>query len=633
MPNGYTGQILRVNLSNNSISVENPDDKFYRRYVGGATFIAYSLLKELKPRTDPLGPDNKLIFAAGPVTGTPLPGAARNCVGAKSPRSGAYAKAEVGGFFGTELKRAGYDAVIVEGKAERPVYLWIHDGEAEIRDASQLWGKTTKESQEAIRAELGDRLIRTAQIGPAGERLVSIASITNDLIASAARTGLGAVMGSKNLKAVAVRGHKAPQMVDPAVVSTIGKWVRDNARTPGMFASAYIGTGRDMTGGRNTGNLPTNNFRDGDFPNVEAISAQAIKDTGLAIRYDSCFACPLHCKKIVEVKEGPYTIDPAYGGPEYETLAAFGSHCGIGDLKAICKAHEICNAYSLDTISTGVAIAFGMECFENNILTREDTGGIKLTFGNTEAMLQVVELIGKREGIGALLGEGTRKAAERLGKGAERFAMHVKGIEIPMHEPRLKHGLGLTYSITAHGADHMESIQDTQYEKEGPQFDAIKTWGFLNPLPLKDLGPRKVALAHIGHLWRLYMDSLVMCMFVRLPEHQIAEAVRAITGWNTSTTEALKVGERAATIARAFNIREGLSHADDQLPPRFFQPATRGPLKETAIDPAAMDKAIHSFYRRMGWDAETGMPTAEKLEELEIDWVVEELAKAGIKAP
>ncbi len=633
MPNGYTGQILRVNLSNGSISVDKPDDNFYRRYVGGAGFVGYFLLKELKPGIDPLGPDNKLIFAPGPVTGTPLPGNGRNCVGAKSPRSGGYAKAEAGGFFGAELKRSGYDAVIVEGKAERPSYLWIHDGEAEIRDASHLWGKATKESQEAIRTELGDSLIRTAQIGPAGERLVDFAAVINDLKAAAARTGMGAVMGSKNLKAIAVRGRKAPQMADPAQVRTLAKWVRDNVKTPLFATIAEFGTGRNMGPGRDSGNLPTNNFRDGDFPDPEKIGAQYLQESGLEIKMESCYACPLRCKKIIEVKEGPYTIDPAYGGPEYETLGAFGSTCGIGDVKAICKAHEICNAYSLDTISAGVTIAFGMECFENGIITREDTGGIDLSFGNTEAMLQVIELIGKREGIGALLAEGTRKAAERLGKGAEAFAMHVKGVEVPMHEPRLKQGLGLTYSVTPYGADHMVGIHDTAYAMAGPGLDALKIWGFIDPLPLTDLGPRKVAVARIGHLWRFYLDSLVLCMFVRYNENQIMEAVRAVTGWNTSTMEGLKVGERAVTLARAFNMREGLTRADDQLPKRFFQPTTVGALKETAINPAAMDKAIDTFYGMMGWDSETGVPTAGKLEELEMEWAIEEMAKAGITAP
>ena len=523
---------------------------------------------------------------------------------------------------------------IVEGKEKRPVYLWIHDGEAENRDARHLWGKNTKESQEDIRVELGDSLIRTAQIGPGGEQLIDFASIINDLKASASRTGMGAVMGSKNLKAIAVRGRKTPNMANPAEVTSLAKWLRDSVKISGGGPPSQVGTGADLTRGRATGNLPTRNFRDGDFADAEKIGAQALKDTGLTIKMESCYACPVRCKKVVEVKgPKPYAVDPAYGGPEYETLASFGSTCGVGDAEAICKAHELCNAYSLDTISAGVTIAFAMECFENGILTREDTGGIELTFGNAEAMVKVLQLIGKREGIGMLLAEGTHKAAERLGRGAEEFAMNIKGVEIPMHDPRLKQGLGLTYSVTAHGPDHMVSIHDTSSVDEGPRLDAIKIWGFLDPLPLNDLGPRKVALCKTVHLWRHYLDSLIECMFVRFSQDQITEAVKAITGWNTSIVEELKVGERAVTLARAFNMREGLTSADDQLPRRFFQPTTVGALKETAIDPVAMDRAIHIFYRMMGWDSETGVPTAEKLEELEVEWAIEEMAKAGITAP
>lgn len=627
MPKGYTGNILRVNLSNNSVSVDNPDDGFYRKYAGGAGLIAYFLLKEIKPGIDPMGPDNKLIFAPGPLTGTPLPGGARNSVGAKSPRSGGYAKAEAGAFFGAELKRAGFDAIIVEGKAAKPVYLWVHDGEAEIRDASRLWGMNTKESQTAIREELGDTLIRTAQIGPGGENLVSYAAIINDLFAAAARTGLGSIMGSKNLKAVAVRGHKAPEMADPAKVRDLTNTLREYLATPAGSQQGIYGTGRELVGGATSGNLPIHNFRDGEFPGADKLGSQYLKEIGLMVDMESCYACPVHCKKVIEYKGADLTIDRAYGGPEYETLGAFGSTCGVGDPKAVCKAHELCNAFSLDTISTGVTIAFAMECYENGLLTSEDTGGIDLRFGNAAAMLKVIELIARREGIGDLLAEGSRKASQRIGKGAEKFAMQVKGVEVPMHEPRLKQALGLNYSVNSYGADHMVGIHDTSL------VSTVNQWGFTEPFALNDLGPRKVAIYKYNHLWRHFLDSIVLCMFVRFSEHQAIEAVRAITGWNATVVDALKIGERAVTLARAFNMREGLTSADDRLPDRFFQPTTSGALKNTAIDPEAMEKAIHTYYGMMGWDKQTGVPTADKLEELEMNWAVDAMAAGGVKSP
>ncbi|MDD5288958.1 MAG: aldehyde ferredoxin oxidoreductase N-terminal domain-containing protein, partial [Dehalococcoidales bacterium] len=324
-PGGYNGKILRVNLTSNSIVTEEIGDAFCRKYLGGAGFIAYFLLKELPQGVDPLGPDNKLIFANGPLTGTHLPGNARHCVGAKSPLSNTIAKAEVGEFWGPELKFAGYDAVIIEGKAAKPVYLWINDGQSSIRDASHLWGKNTKETQDTIRAELNDEKVRVGMIGPAGENLVRYACIMHGLFDAAGRGGLGAVMGSKNLKAIAVRGHKAVQAAEPERVKEVREWV--NANLDSLRGFKEFGTGGAMAGFEATGNLPVRNFRDGLFPAVNLIDGKAIRDT-IRIGMDGCFACPVRCKKVVKA-EAPYTVDPAYGGPEYETLASLGSNCGI----------------------------------------------------------------------------------------------------------------------------------------------------------------------------------------------------------------------------------------------------------------------------------------------------------------
>ena len=614
VPGGYNGKTLRVNLSDNSISEEAIDELFCRKYVGGAGFVSYFLWKELKPRVDPLGPDNKLIFAAGPVTGVPLPGNGRHCIGAKSPLTGGYAKSEIGGFWGAELKHAGFDAIIVEGKAEKPVYLWIQDGEVSLRDASHLWGKNTKETQETIRGELGDNLIRVASIGPGGENLVRFACIMNDLKDAAGRGGTGAVMGSKNLKAIAVRGHKRLKVADPERIKEIRQWVLDN---PKLWASLHeVGTGAGMEAGVASGNIPVHNFLDGEFPEISKITAEAVRDT-IRIKMEACYACPVRCKKVVKVDE-PYSVDPAYGGPEYETLAALGSTCDISDLKAVAKGNELCGAYSLDTISTGVTVAFAMECFENGLLTTKDTNGIELKFGNAEAMVKIIELIARREGIGNLLAEGTARAAQRIGRGAEKFAMHSKGLEIPMHEPRVKAALGLGYEVNPHGADHVANMHDTFYAQPGVQLDKVKPLGVLEPLSADELGPRKVATFRDVHTFRVAIDSLVVCIMLPYDAKQLTDILAAVTGWKTSTTELLKVGERALTMARLFNIREGLSAADDKLPDRFFQPKRNGVLSTKHYSREQLEKAKSHYYTLMGWDAKTGIPTPEKLEALGI---------------
>lgn len=615
MPYGYSGQILRVNLSQGTTSADTLDELFCRKHLGGAGFVSYFLLKELRPGIDPLSPENKLIFALGPVTGVPLPGSGRHCVGAKSPLTGGYAKSESGGFWGAELKRAGYDAVIVEGKAEKPVYLWIHDGEVSIRDASYLWGKNTKETQETIRAELGDSRIRVAAIGLGGERLVRFACIMNDLKDAAGRGGMGAVMGSKNLKAIAVRGHKGPEVAEPERIKELRQWVLAHRE---LWASLHdLGTGATMEAHIATGNAPVHNFLDGEFPAAVDISAQAIRDT-IRIKMEACYACPVRCKKVVKVDE-PYSVDPAYGGPEYETLAALGSTCDISNLKAVAKGNELCNAYSLDTISMGVVIAFAMECFENGLLTIKDTGGIELRFGNAEAMLKLIELIAKREGIGDILAEGVARAAQKIGKGAMEFAMHVKGVEIPMSDPRVKAALGLGYAVNPHGADHCANLDDTIYSRRGPDLDRVKPLGILEPLPADDLGPRKVSMFRDVHLFRIAQDSLVLCWFFPYDVQQVADILSAVTGWNTGPIEMLRMAERTMTMARLFNIREGLTAADDKLPNRFFRPKRNGVLSTKFYDPEQLERAKSYYYTLMGWDAKTGIPTPEKLQELGIE--------------
>ena len=606
---GYNGKILRVNLSKKRIIDEPIDDAFCRRYIGGAGFIAYYLWKELIPDLNALSPDNKLIFALGPITGLNLPGASRNCIGAKSPLTNGIAKSEVGGYWMVELKRSGYDAIIIEGKAESPVYLWVHDHEASIRDAASIWGKETMETEAMIRAELSDERIHVAMIGPAGENLVRFACIMEGCFDAAGRGGLGAVMGSKNLKAIAVRGHNLPSVVDSEKVKEIRKLLI----YPHPLSEFGTG-GPSMVYGEASGDLPVRNFRDGLFPEVNQIHGGVIKDT-VRIGMEGCYACPIRCKKVVKLEE-PYQVDSSYGGPEYESLAALGSNCGVGNLKAVLKANERCNAYSLDTISAGSTIAFGMECFERGLLTRQDTGGLDLKFGSAEAILTAIELITKREGIGDLLAEGTARMAKKIGTECQDFALHVKGLEPGMHEPRIGSGLAIGFMVAPTGADHCAAPPDGAMASDIP-FKTYHPLGWLMPLDQNDLSPRKVALFKLGQLQNLLNDSLVACHSVNISFDQIVELLKAITGWDTGIPELLRVAERTLTLMRLFNLREGLTGIDDTMPKRFFQPKTDGVVSQINIDPMAYEKAKRYYYTLMGWDV-NGVPLPEKVEELDV---------------
>ena len=627
-PGGYTGKILRVNLSDKSISIEEPDDKFYRRYFGGTALIAYYLLKELKPGIDPLGPDNKLIFSAGVITGIPCSGSGRSGVGSKSPLTGGWGDSQAGGFWGAELKRAGWDAIIIEGKAANPVYLWINDDKVEIRDASHLWGKDTREVEEQIQDELGDGKIRVTQIGPAGEKLVRIACIINDINRAYGRNGHGAVMGSKMLKAIAVRGHQAVPLAHPEKVREVAKWLANNYKvlSAGMTAN---GTSGGIPNLNEDGILPTRNFQEGQFEGYMDIAGATMTETILVGR-DNCYACPIDCKR--EVKVGPpYNVDPVYGGPEYETIAALGSFCGISDLKAIAKGNQLCNAYGLDTIAAGNSIAFAMECFERGLLSKEDTGGIELKFGNTEAMITMVEMIAKREGLGDILAEGTMRAAEKIGHGAAEYAMQIKGQELPMHDPRGKVGLGIGYAVSPTGADHCHNIHDTGYAKEGRSLELIRALGIQEPLEALDLSPAKVRLFQYASNWQHFQNCAAICMFQPFTFDHLVQLVNGATGWNTSVFELMKVGERALALARVFNAREGYTAKDDIIPKRLYEAFKSGPLKDKKIGKETMQKAIQTYYEMAGWDAERAVPTAEKLQELDLGWVVAELDKTATK--
>lgn len=622
---GVHRKILRVNLSSGETWVDKPEEDFYRRYFGGSGFTGYFLLNETKPGIDPLSPENKLVFSAGPLTGIPFPGAGRHSIGGKSPLTGAFGDSQAGGFWGKELKAAGFDAIVVEGASDTPVYIFIKDEQVEIRDAAALWGLSGKKTIDNIHTDLGTKKARVAYIGPGGENLVRYACIGHDLRAFAGRCGLGAVMGGKNLKAIAVLGSGKVPIFDSEKIKELTRWLVANRLSVGWPKAVHeLGTaGTGLPRLSQAGGLPTFNFKQGHFGDADLISGKTMSETILKGR-ERCFACPIACKRVVE-SDKPYPLSAEYGGPEYETIGALGSCCGVGDLVAVCYANQLCSDYGLDTISTGVTIAFAMECFEEGILTKDDTDGLDLRFGNAEAMIELIEKIGNREGFGSLLAEGSMRAAQQIRRGAEKYAIHVKGQELPMHEPKLKHALGIGYAVSPTGADHCHNIHDTSFTTE----QGIRDWkafGVLESITLRDLGPDKIRMASYVINWRHFMNSAVVCSFIPWSIVNFVDLVTAATGWNTSSFELMKVGERACTMARVYNLREGLTSKDDVIPTRMFEAFTSGPLEGVSIDQDEFNQAVKYYYESMGWD-EDGVPTTFKLHELGIPWAKAHLGK------
>jgi aldehyde:ferredoxin oxidoreductase len=624
MIGGSHGKILHVNLTAGESWVEHPPDDFYRLLVGGRAVVAYLLLRDLPPQTDPFSPDNMLIFAPGIMQGTNFPGAGRHGVGGKSPLTGALGSSEVGGWWGHEFKRAGYDALVIRGRAESPVYLWLHDGKVEIRSARHLWGLKTGPSQAAIRNELEDERVRVAQIGPAGENQVRYAAVIHDINRAAGRNGLGALMGSKNLKAVAVRGTRQVRVADRAQLTKVTRWLGDNYKELMGWATAGIGRGTQdgLMGLSKVGGLPTHNFGQATFDHPELLSGERNYEMFLKGR-DTCQGCPVSCKQVFAHEDpDPYRhLDPIYGGSEYEAMAAFGPCCGVEDNLAVLKANELANAYGLDSISTGLAIAFVMECFENGILTAADTGGLEYRWGNGDLLVRSVEMIARRQGFGDVMAEGVARMTARFGPASGPFNLTVKGQELPMHEPRLKPGMGVGYAVAPVGADHMMNIHDTSYARDGDSLQRVNAVleQPVDPVPKEVLNEDKVQIFFHELNWAHFQDCALICQFYCYDYSHLAEALSGVSGIEYGIDDVLAVGARAQTLARLFNLREGFTAADDRLPRRVMQAFDSGPIAGIGI----ADKDFHWFRRRfyelMKWDADTGAPTGECVRELGLE--------------
>ena len=630
MPNGYHGKILHVDLTSGRIEVEQPDEAFYRRYMGGSALGA-SYLLSLAPRgVDPFAPENPLILALSVLTGAPFSGQSRMTAVARSPLTGAVGDSQSGGYFPAELKFAGFDAVVLRGRAESPVYLWIHDGAAELRPAGHLWGHVTGEAEAALRAELGDAKIEVLQIGPAGERAVRFAALMSMSNRANGRTGMGAVMGSKNLKAVAVRGRAKPSLADRAAVIQLARWGAEHFDESAIHDLGVYGTSQATRGQNAAGGLVTRNWDSGVFDGWEALDGRTMAQSILKDR-DTCYACTVRCKRVVEVTEGPYRADPLYGGPEFETLATFGAYCGISDLKALAHVSQLCNMYGMDTISCGATVAWAIDCFEHGLLSRDEADGLELHFGNVEAMVRLTEKIARREGIGDLLAEGSTRAAARLGRGSEELVVAVKGQEIPAHMPQVKRSLALVYAVNPFGPDHQSSEHDPAWK---PYAERMAEIGITDPPePAKALTEAKVRFALRTQFAYSCLDSLDICQFVFGPAWhlyampQLAEVVCAVTGWPVDVEELMRLGERRLNLLRAYNAREGFDRSADVLPKKLAKALTGGKSDGLLVTPEEVEAAKDAYYAHAGWEVSTGTPTRGTLARLELGWVADLLDK------
>lgn len=598
---GWAGTILRVNLSEGTIQKEALNRNDAKLYLGGRGLATKIMIDEVDPQVDPLSPENKLIFMTGPLTGTMAASPGRYMVISKAPLTGTIGCANSGGHFGPELKFAGYDGIIFEGKAEKPVYLWINDDEVELRSAEHLWGKDVFETTDQVLEETAEDA-RVACIGPAGEKGVLFATVMNDKNRAAGRTGMGAVMGSKNLKAIVVRGTKSVEVADPEKFKEVSTDARRKLKEHPVTGEGLptYGTGVLVNILNEMGALPTRNWRDGGiFEKAEDISGEALTEKYL-VRNKGCFGCSIGCGRLTKIPEGKFK---SFGeGPEYEAEWSYGAACGVGDLAAICKANFLCNELGLDPITMGATIACAMEMYEKGILTKEEVGR-ELNFGDADAIVELTRMTGLREGFGDKLALGSYRLAEKYGH--PELSMSVKKQEMPAYDARGVQGMGLSYATSNRGGCHVRGYM-TSVEVLGiPEK--------LDPLVTDE----KAGWLKIFQDLTAVVDSTGICLFttfaIGLPE--VANMLRAAVGWTTSDEEILQIGERIWNLERLFNLRAGFTKADDTLPPRLMEePLPSGPAKGKVNE---LEVMLKEYYQVRGWNEE-GVPTEEKMAELSL---------------
>ncbi|WP_174589930.1 aldehyde ferredoxin oxidoreductase family protein [Methanocella conradii] len=625
MRGGYAGKILRLDLDGPSYRVERPREEDLERFIGGEGLCIKYLYDEVPPHADPLGPENRLIFMTGPLTGTLAPTSGRHCVATKSPLTGCQTTAHAGGYWGAELKFAGYDGIIVEGKSKSPVYVFIDDGDVHFYDASGLWGKDTLRTDTLIKKELNDDKLSITYIGPAGENLVKYATVMNDQQRSASRGGPGAVMGSKKLKAIAVRGTQDIRAASPGryfksmneLLDTCYGHVVTGSLFPSYGVTGIIGLMNEK------GALPTRNHQTGNFEGADRISGQAMASAMLK-KTRGCFCCTIHCTRVIDIPYGPYHGTRGKG-PDYDSTVAFGSQCGNDNLEAAAHANLLCDMYGLDTVSAGATIAWAMELYERGIIGDDETRGVRLKWGDHEAMTSMVHKIATRSEFGAVLADGLEEAAKRVGRGSERYAQSVKNMDLPGIEARGSKGMALGYATDNRGGDNLR-----------PFAAAAECLGFRS----KELGmpesfdaldeADKARWVVQCQNYSVAVNSLVVCMFTiiafTVEPGQYARHLSALTGMEYDKDKLLEAGERIWNLQRAFNAREGFSRRDDRLPYRLTsEPVPAGPTRGSVVH---LEKMLDEYYEARGWDKETGWPTREKLAALGMEYAANDLEKS-----
>jgi len=626
---GYAGKVLCVDLSKKKIVDEKLKPDLLKLYLGGTGYAARILWDELRRSLDPFSPENILIACTGPLTGTLTPCSGSIEFAFKSPLTGIFGQTRAGGSFGPKLKYAGYDFIIIRGASDKPVYLSIIDGSAEIHDASHLWGRTVHDTTDILREEVGNPNASVACIGPGGERLIRYANIMVDYDRAAGRCGGGAVMGSKRLKAVVVDGDRGIEAARPdefyeaavEAIKAVSKMSRDSL---GQFGTIGIVRGLNESGA-----LPTKNFQTCYFEGAEKMSGEELARKYL-LKRRACPSCPIGCGRYVWVPSGPY-MTPPHEGAEYETTDMIGIQSLMSSLEPLIKADYLCNTYGIDTISAGNAIAFAIEAYEKGLITDEDTGGIRLRWGDADACLRLLELIIERRHIGDLLAEGVKRAAEKIGRNAENFACHVKGLEVPAHDTRgTSKSFAIQYAIgNPRGACHIEPIWVGMWDYSESSL-GLRELGLPWPPPsrFEETGVRRGEACRLLWLYGELASILGICRFSMqgsedriLTPARLSRLVSTLTGWDLSPKDLIKISDRVYTLKRCFNVREGVTRKDDRLPKRLMEPLATGPTKGQRVE--NLDAMLDETYEALGWDKKTGKPTREKLKELGLDDVSE----------
>ena len=615
---GYAGRIGFVDLTKSRVHIDPPGETLIKDYLGGIGFLTRLLYDTVPRGADPLGEENALIFAAGPVNGTLVPSSNRWSVGAKSPATNTVVSGNAGGIWGSELKWAGFDAIVITGKAARPCYLLVQDSEISILPAGELWGKDTWETEAMLQSRHKDPNLRVACIGQGGENLCPLSVVIGEKTHSGGRGGTGAVMGSKNLKAVAVRGHLGVKVADTENL------VKECRRLIEMLMSEHhfaryqnFGSPSGTNLYAKTGGLTTYNGQSGVFDKFEQIQGDVFLNR-YSIGTRACGSCPLSGWRKYLVKEGK-NQGAWTDGIENSTVQCFGSKIGNGDPEAILMAHNLCDQYGLDEISVGVSIAFAMECFQKGIITKKDTGGMALDWGDTDALFRMIELMAYNRGFGEIIGQGVKQAAAYFGHESDKFALHVKGLEISTVDPRAYQGWALQYAVASRGADHMRSYGSWEFgETDGGVLEeAGMPETVTDRFTVKGKG-RGVAYSENV---RSVTDCLEMCKTVSRQKlgltRNVVPVLRAVTGRDWTARELMKIGERKTNLERLFNLREGLKPSDDTLPWRMLhEPLPDGPSKGAVVN---LEPMLNEYYATRNWDRETGYPREEKLKELNLD--------------